>query len=487
MEGSVGEEGGIAVGLALWPASRINAPTVANQKQHRLSHGRESAAVRKRHKPVLALTSTKAGFYIALVKRRNQLLALACLLVFFAFGVFYFRTWVVQKPFGIILFIGEGMDPSRLATARIYAAGADTPLTIDSLPYCAVLKNYSKDFGTPDQAAAASALATGTKVKNGSLGTDAEGKALENLFELARENGRMTGLVTNSLLTDPTPAGFYAHTSVKEDRTELARVLAENAEIDIILGGGAADFLPVSKEGARADERDLVQEMGGTGYDLVQNLEELDAIPRWRRARLLGLFSPAELAPSADEESRGDQPTLSDMVRRSIELLQFNSGGYVLVVDAGLMGRAARARNGRATLAETVELDHAVSTALRYAGAKSTIIVCGDVGIGGLTLNGFPPRENEAAVFQTDAGADRWLSWAAERYRPPVAQAPDGTADAPDGAIALGQSEETTAAQTNSAENTASDVMAFGSGLGADALQGTLDSTVIFEIIRDNL
>ncbi len=407
------------------------------------------------------------------MKWRNQFLALFCLVLFFAFGVFYFRTWVVQKPFGIILFVGEGLDPARLTAARIYAGGADVPLTIDLLPYTALLKNYSKDFATPDQAAAASALATGTKVKNGVLSLDAEGKGLTNLIELARESGRMTGLITNALVTDPSAAAFYAHTSEKDNRTQLARTLVENAEIDIVMGGGAADFLPMEKEGRRTDDRDLLLEARNGGYEFVHSLEELDGVPRWRRAKLVGLFSPAEMALSADEAGRGEQPTLSDMVRRGIELLQYNSGGYLLVVDAGLMGMAARARNGQATLAETVALDQAISVAQRYAGTKSTIIVCGDVGVGGLSFNGFSPLgEGGAEVFEAKPGARQWLSWVPNEI-------PNEVLD-PSGAALPDQTEKPTV-------NTGGDVIAFGSGLGADALQGTLDNTAVFEILRDNL
>jgi hypothetical protein len=53
------------------------------------------------------------------MKWRNQILALLCLLIFVAFGVLYFRNWVVQKPFGIVLFIGEGLTPDRLAATRL--------------------------------------------------------------------------------------------------------------------------------------------------------------------------------------------------------------------------------------------------------------------------------------------------------------------------------------------------------------------------------
>src|SRR3954463_8040206 len=92
------------------------------------------------------------------MKWRNQLLALFCLLAFAGLGVLYFQHWVVQKPFGIVLFIGEGLTPHRLAATRVYVGGADARLALDSMPHLALLANYSKDFAAPDQAAAATAL-----------------------------------------------------------------------------------------------------------------------------------------------------------------------------------------------------------------------------------------------------------------------------------------------------------------------------------------
>ncbi|MCA1658764.1 MAG: alkaline phosphatase, partial [Verrucomicrobiaceae bacterium] len=154
------------------------------------------------------------------MKWRNQLLALFCLVAFGAFGVFYFQHWVVQKPFGIILFVGEGLTPARLAAARIYAGGADTPLTLDSMPSVALLRNYSNDFAAPDQAAAATALATGVTVNNRAIGLDPKGKPLTNLIDLARKAGRSTGLVTNTNIADPTAAAFYAHNADPNAKSE---------------------------------------------------------------------------------------------------------------------------------------------------------------------------------------------------------------------------------------------------------------------------
>src|SRR3954463_5028095 len=199
------------------------------------------------------------------MKWRNQLLALFCLVLFAAFGVFYFQHWVVQKPFGIILFIGEGLSPSRLAATRVFAGGADAPLALDSMPHLALVRNYSKDFAAPDSAAAALAIATGTRVNNKSIGAPSP-----NLFELARRSGRGTGLVTDGKLTGSVPAAFYVHRPEVATQTDFARLLADSSSIDLSLGGGAHDFLPEAKDGKRTDGRDLLSEIRRKGFDLAR-------------------------------------------------------------------------------------------------------------------------------------------------------------------------------------------------------------------------
>ena len=427
------------------------------------------------------------------MKWRNQLLALFCLAAFAAFGVFYFRNWVVQKPFGIVLFVGEGLSTQRLAAARIYAGGSDSPLTLDSFPYTALLRNYSADFATPDAAAAATALATGVKVNNGAIGRDPDGKVLANLLELAHESGRTTGLVTNATLTAPTAASFYAHSGDKENAEDLARELVESGNVDVVLGGGFADFLPETKGGRRTDERDLLLEARRAGYDLVRTRAELEAVPRWRRPKLLGVFSPTELAFADQMEPHGQQPSLPDMVRRAVELLQFNPGGYLLVVDAGLMRKAAEENSGERTLLETIELDRAVAMGLRYAGGSSSIFVCGDVAIGGLSLNGFPFREDRGvAVLGVNSTGDPWLTWATgpNGVRSYGGAKVDKTAEpnaSASPAAHVPDFSEPAAVLTDGALETADDVVAFGHGLGAPELHGTRESTAVFDLIRDNL
>ncbi|MEN3369436.1 MAG: alkaline phosphatase [Verrucomicrobiota bacterium] len=439
------------------------------------------------------LTSRSTRSYIASMKWRNQLLALFCLVAFGAFGVFYFQHWVVQKPFGIILFVGEGLTPARLAAARIYAGGADTPLTLDSMPSVALLRNYSNDFSAPDQAAAATALATGVTVNNRSIGIDPKGNPLTNLIDLARRAGRSTGLVTNANIADPTTAAFYAHSTDPNGKSDIARQMAEVAGVDLVLGGGAGDFLPESKGGHRQDARDLLLEIRRSGFDLVRSKAELEAIPGWRGPRVFGAFSQRELAYADQIGSRNEQPALSDMVRRSIELLQYNRGGYLLIVDAGLMRKAAEQNDGEHTLAETVELDRAVAVARRYAGAKSTIFVCGDVGIGGLSLNGSPFRKDRGiAVLGLNSAGDPWFSWAsgpngAKSYGAAKVTASQRTPGHETDSPPPQTLQEPAAFYAPAALNTVEDMAAFGAGPGAETLRGSMQNSAVFKIISDLL
>ena len=419
------------------------------------------------------------------MKWRNQLLALFCLIAFAAFGVFYFRHWVIQKPFGIILFIGEGLSPARLAPTRVYAGGVDVALSVDSMPHVALITNFSKDFAAPDRAAASTAIATGVKVNNRSLHDETQTASNPSLLELARRAGRATGLVTDGKIANPTVAAFQASKGDSTAESDIARELADSTHPDLILGGGASDFLPETKQGNRKDGRDLLGEIRHKGFDLVRTKAELEAVPGWKRPKLLGAFSGGELAYADQIETRGEQPNLADMVRRAIELLQYNRGGYFLLVDARLMRQAAERNDVEHTLAETVEFDRAVAIARRYAGAKSTLIVCGDAAVGGLHLNGFPFRTDRGmAVLGLNSAGDPWFSWATG---PNGVRAYGAAKLAPHQSPPAEAPQEPAAFFAPAALDTVEDVVAFGAGPGSEAIAGSLDNTAIFRIIRDLL
>ena len=246
----------------------------------------------------------------------------------------------------------------------------------------------------------------------------------------------------------------------------------------------------MTKGGERQDGRDLLLELRGNGFDIVRTRAELEAVPAWRRPKLFGAFSNVELAFANQVEERSQQPSLSDMVRRAIELLQYNTGGYLLVIDAGLMRKAAQENNGERTFGQTVELDRAVAVARNYAGPKSTIIVCGDAAIGGLNLNGFPfSKDSGIALLGFNSAGEPWITWATgpNGTRSYGAAKIPGKLNGNRGEQPEAEQREPTSFYTKSALGTVDDVVAFGSGPGTEALQGVVDSTIVFKILRDEL
>ncbi len=400
------------------------------------------------------------------MKLRNQLLALFCLLVFVALGVLYFQMWVRQKHFGIIVFVSDGMVARHLTAARLYAGGADHRLALDAFPHTAIVANSARDFAVPDAAAAATALATGVKVNHRNVAFDYRGQPLQTLLEIAKKQGRAVGLVTNGKLTGPAPAAFYAHLADARDEESIAAQLVDRADIDVVLGGGLREFLPAGAKGARKDGRDLLAAMQRKGCEMVWTKADLENAGTFRDKGIVGVFTPGAMAFSDEIESGSQQPSLSDMVRRAIEFLQVNGRGYLLIVDAGLLTEAAERNNGERTINETLATDRAIATAVKYAGDESLIVAVGKHAIGGLTLNGYPLRQDHGvALLGTTASGYPSLTWAT------------GPASG----------NEPAAFQTASALNTAEDVIAAAKGPGAEKFHGFLESTAIFDLLRDAL
>ncbi len=389
------------------------------------------------------------------------MLALLCLVVFAALGVLYFKTWVVQKPFGVILFIGEGLTVQRVTATRVYSGGASARLALDRLPNSARLRNFSADFAVPDAAAAASMFATGERVKNGALATNAAGNELPGILDLAHERGHVTGLITDGDIAGPTLAAFFAHATNYKAAPKVAEQLLSSGKVDLAFGGGAARFpaLPAN------------------GLHLARKKTDLDLMGGWDGTRILGLFSAHEFPFSDDIASRDGVPSLAEMVRRAIEILQANRRGYVLIVDAHLMGAAATQNLAERTLRETVELDAAIATAQDYGGASSAIYVVGDVAIGGMAINGTPLRSDSGvAILGLNSAGEPWVTWASGPNGGNHQATFDGTV-----------SPEPAAIGAPSAFPTLEDTFAGSSGLRSEKLRGTLDATAIYSLLGDAL
>src|SRR5262245_30160628 len=215
-------------------------------------------------------------------------------------------TWTVydtpaRKAKNVILFIGDGMSPSHRAAARLLSKGIAEgkslgKLAIDDMPHMALVATAGSDSIITDSANSASAYATGHKSAVNAMGVYADRSAnpfddpkVETITSLAkRRRGMSVGIVSNTEIQDATPAAMMAHTRRRAAYDEITEQFLAGKP-DVLMGGGAANFLPKGAPGAkRRDEVDYVAKFKDAGYAFASNAAELKAVPQGTK-QLLGL------------------------------------------------------------------------------------------------------------------------------------------------------------------------------------------------------
>jgi alkaline phosphatase len=215
------------------------------------------------------------------------------------------------------------------------------------------------------------------------------------------------------------------------------------------------------------------------GYDIVHTRNDLLDIPGWRPARVFGVFRDGDLDYADIAEHDSSQPSLAELTRRAIQLLQYNPKGYFLVIDAGLIAKASAANEGERTLREIAELDRAVATALSYAGNDALIVVTGKQSLGGLRMNGYPFKNDRGmAVIGTNPQNIPSITWSTG-----PGGSPSGDAVSPDQPP---KPTEPAAVIAPAGIGVAEDIIAVSAGPGSEKLQGFKDNTDVFKVLSEN-
>ena len=310
----------------------------------------------------------------------------------------------------VILLIGDGMGQAHRFAGQLLAAGRDGRLAMDRLPHVGQMGTMSADPTTfvTDSAAAATAISTGVKTHNGSVSIDPEGGERTTILELAKASGRSVGLVSNCQITDATPAAFAAHVPHRADQSEVGRQYIERAQVDVILGGGAAHWLPYGAALPPAlqvggawrgigSDGDLIARARSLGYEFIADADGLHRSLRRRQQEpggpLLGLFAAQEFFQQAEEGSGAvyDPPiSLADLTSAAIDILSRNERGFFLMVEESAIDRMAHRNNAPLMLKGVLELDRAVQVALAFANhtPDTLVVVTADHECGGLAVAG---------------------------------------------------------------------------------------------------
>jgi alkaline phosphatase len=152
----------------------------------------------------------------------------------------------------VILLQGDGMGTAQRELIRLLTVGNQGELAMNQLEHTGFVRTDPDDPSqmVTDSAAAATAFSTGVKSYNGAIATGPDRLPRTTLLELAKASGKATGLVTNSQITDASPAAFGSHVLDRNEQSEIARQYIEVAQPDVILGGGEDFWLPAGSPGA---------------------------------------------------------------------------------------------------------------------------------------------------------------------------------------------------------------------------------------------
>jgi len=349
----------------------------------------------------------------------------------------------------IIFFLGDGMSIPTITASRIFKGqkdgnpGEETDMTFDKFPYAALSRTYCVDAQVADSACSATAYLCGVKANIDTIGVDANvllndceamnkpEYRVDSIMTWAQRAGKGTGIVTTTRVTHATPAGTYAHVAQRDWEDDYAmsfdgidtNVCSDIAEqlvesepgknFKVILGGGRTYFLPrtvndvESGTGRRRDGKNLVDQWKTnrpTGT-YVTNRDELLNLNTTATESILGLFSPSHLEYFLESENASN-PTLREMTRTAIEILQKEPNGYILLVEGGRIDQAHHDGRAKLALEEAVQFDLAISMALNMTKREETLIIVTADHAHTMSINGYPVRGNPLLGFADISGVD---------------------------------------------------------------------------------
>ena len=273
----------------------------------------------------------------------------------------------------IILMIGDGMGFEHLKLARWVERGINNSLPLELLPMQLNVTTRSADNAITDSAAAATAMATGSKTNNGMLSISPSLEIIETILEISYDLGKSIGIVTTTAITHATPAAFMTHVQSRSDTTEISRQIVENSTVDVLFGGGSNDFTTSQ----------LIQ-LEEDGYDIINNRSELMELDS---NKIIGLFASSHL-PYEKNRDQEITPSLTEMTTKAIEILSQDPAGFFLMVEGGRIDHAAHANDKINVALETIEFSNAVDKAISFSKEHGDVllIVTADHETGGLTI-----------------------------------------------------------------------------------------------------
>ncbi len=262
-----------------------------------------------------------------------------------------------RAPKNLIVMIVDGMGFEHVKAARIFNGmkpfsyeqfPCKTTVTTCSFAGADEQGNCIKDSADiTDSAAAATAIATGIKVKNGAVSRrlPVEEADIETVLEMFKAQQKSTGIVATKLFSDATPAAFASHANYRSMTEEILQDMFQDTRPNVIFGADDAQHRQYARESKSSyqmvyttkDMQSLAQKIGGgknceggSCPHVYGGFGQYDMMP-YSKPKHVGL--PLEFASAEVFEKQGS-PHLSQMTDAALTILNKNPDGFFLMVKA---------------------------------------------------------------------------------------------------------------------------------------------------------
>ena len=293
--------------------------------------------------------------------RKISLSLFLVLLVSFAYA---------QQAKYVFFFIGDGMGVNQVQGTELFRGELEgriglKPLEFAQFPSATTCATYSATAGVTDSAAGGTALATGKKTKNGTIGMEKDQQtSVSSVASWAKAKGCRVGIATSVSVDHATPAAFYAHNPNRSNYYEIGKDLY-TAGFDFYAG---SDFLDPDKKGT---SESLYAMAGKNGYTIARGIADFQT--KKNDAEKLILFQTEAASkidrnsiPYAIDRKEGDL-TLTDITRSAIQFMSKDlSKGFFLMIEGGKIDWACHSNDAATAFREVEDLNNAIKEAYAF-------------------------------------------------------------------------------------------------------------------------
>lgn len=297
----------------------------------------------------------------------------------------------------VFYFIGDGMGVNQVQGTELYRGELEgkigiTPIWFTQFPYATTATTFSATNGVTDSAAAGTALATGNKTQNGTIGMKQDLQTeVSSVAVWAKNKGSRVGVTTSVSVDHATPAAFYAHDPSRGSYYKIGTDLYK-AGFDFYAG---SDFIdPNNKDNKDGNSENLYTMAEKNGYTIARGYK--DYLKKCKKADKMILFQSEKASekdrtaiPYAIDRTKDDL-TLADITRSAINFLSKDlSKGFFLMVEGGKIDWACHSNDAATAFHEVADMDEAVKVAYEFYSQhpdETLIVVTADHETGGFVL-----------------------------------------------------------------------------------------------------